>query len=53
MSASGGVVRARIRRGGNRVSGPEQRIRRLGESVQIVGRLLEGEELDFDGEHYK
>ena len=34
-------------------SSPGERIRRLGESVQIVARLLEGEELDFDGEHYK
>ena len=31
---------------------PGQRIARLGESLQIVGRLLEGEELRFDGRHY-
>ena len=29
------------------------RIRRLGEAVEIVGRLLAGEELTFDGEHYQ
>lgn len=29
------------------------RIRRLGEAVEIVGRLLTGEELTFDGEHYQ
>ncbi|MGH2699022.1 MAG: LLM class flavin-dependent oxidoreductase [Actinomycetota bacterium] len=28
------------------------RIRRLGESLQILSRLLTGEVLDFDGEHY-
>lgn len=29
------------------------RIRRLGEAAEIVGRLLAGEELTFDGEHYQ
>jgi probable F420-dependent oxidoreductase len=29
------------------------RIRRLGEAVEIVGRLLAGEELTFDGDHYQ
>ena len=29
------------------------RIRRLGEAVEILGRLLAGEELTFDGEHYQ
>jgi alkanesulfonate monooxygenase SsuD/methylene tetrahydromethanopterin reductase-like flavin-dependent oxidoreductase (luciferase family) len=29
------------------------RIERLREAVEIVSRLLEGEVLDFDGEHYK
>jgi len=29
------------------------RIRRLGESLQIMARLLEGEIVDFDGEHYR
>ncbi|HYP23423.1 MAG TPA: LLM class flavin-dependent oxidoreductase, partial [Actinomycetota bacterium] len=29
------------------------RIRRLGEAVEIVGRLLAGEELTFDGRHYQ
>ena len=28
------------------------RIRKLGESLQILTRLLEGEVVDFDGEHY-
>ncbi|MDQ3957677.1 MAG: LLM class flavin-dependent oxidoreductase [Actinomycetota bacterium] len=31
---------------------PGTRIRRLGESVEIVGRLLAGEELMFEGDHY-
>ena len=31
---------------------PRTRIDRLGETVEIVGRLLEGEELTFKGEHY-
>ena len=31
---------------------PGKRIDRLGEAAQILRRLLEGEELDFDGEHY-
>ncbi|MDQ3916570.1 MAG: LLM class flavin-dependent oxidoreductase [Actinomycetota bacterium] len=29
------------------------RIRRLGEAAEILGRLLEGEELTFDGAHYQ
>jgi probable F420-dependent oxidoreductase len=29
------------------------RIRRLGEAVEILGRLLAGEELTFDGDHYQ
>jgi probable F420-dependent oxidoreductase len=29
------------------------RIRRLGESLQILDRLLSGETVDFDGEHYQ
>lgn len=29
------------------------RIRRLGEAVEIAGRLLAGEELTFDGDHYQ
>ncbi|MBA3349529.1 MAG: LLM class flavin-dependent oxidoreductase [Actinobacteria bacterium] len=29
-----------------------RRIERLGEAVQIVGRMLEGEELSFTGQHY-
>ena len=29
------------------------RIRRLGESVEIVTRLLAGENLDYEGEHYR
>lgn len=29
------------------------RIRRLGEAVEIVGRLLAGEELTYDGRHYQ
>jgi probable F420-dependent oxidoreductase len=33
-------------------SGPGTRIRRLGESAEIISRLLEGEELTFDGDHY-
>jgi probable F420-dependent oxidoreductase len=33
--------------------GAGTRIRRLGEAVEIVGRLLSGEELTFDGEHYQ
>lgn len=32
---------------------PAVRIRRLGETLEIVKRLLEGEELDYDGEHYQ
>ena len=32
--------------------GAGARIARLGESVEIVARLLEGEELHFDGKHY-
>lgn len=31
---------------------PGQRIARLGESLEIVARLLEGEELVFKGDHY-
>jgi probable F420-dependent oxidoreductase len=31
---------------------PRVRIRRLGESVEILGRLLAGEELTFKGDHY-
>jgi probable F420-dependent oxidoreductase len=33
-------------------SPPGDRIRKLGESLQIVTRLLEGEIVDFDGDHY-
>lgn len=40
------------RAAGLEFSAPGDRIRRLGESLQIVGRLLAGEELFFDGEHY-
>ena len=29
------------------------RIRRLGEAAEVLGRLLAGEELTFDGEHYQ
>lgn len=29
------------------------RIRRLGEAVEVLGRLLAGEELTFDGDHYQ
>lgn len=29
------------------------RIRRLGEAAEILGRLLEGEELTYDGKHYQ
>ncbi len=29
-----------------------RRIARLGEAVQIIGRILEGEELSFSGDHY-
>lgn len=29
------------------------RIRRLGEAAEILGRLLQGEELTFDGDHYQ
>jgi F420-dependent oxidoreductase-like protein len=32
---------------------PAARIGRMGESLQIVARLLEGEELTFHGEHYR
>jgi probable F420-dependent oxidoreductase len=31
---------------------PGDRIRKLGESLQIMTRLLEGEVVDFDGDHY-
>ena len=33
--------------------GPGARIRRLGEAAEIVRRLLSGEEVVFDGKHYK
>jgi probable F420-dependent oxidoreductase len=32
---------------------PGDRIRKLGESLQIMSRLLEGEVVDFDGDHYQ
>lgn len=32
---------------------PATRIGRLGESVEILGRLLEGEEVDYDGRYYQ
>lgn len=32
---------------------PSARIRRMGEALQIVARLLEGEELTFHGDHYR
>jgi probable F420-dependent oxidoreductase len=32
---------------------PGDRIRRAGEAVQVIGRLLEGEELTFEGRHYR
>lgn len=32
---------------------PGTRIARLGEAVEIVGRLLEGEELTYEGKHYR
>jgi probable F420-dependent oxidoreductase len=32
---------------------PGTRIRRLGEAAEIIGRLLEGEELTFDGRYYQ
>jgi probable F420-dependent oxidoreductase len=31
---------------------PGKRIRRLGEAIEILARLLEGEELKFEGRHY-
>jgi len=34
-------------------SSPGDRIRRLGESLQIMSRLLEGEVVDFEGDHYR
>jgi probable F420-dependent oxidoreductase len=33
-------------------SSPAARIRRLGEAVTIITRLLEGEELSYEGQHY-
>ncbi len=38
---------------GVRFDRPSVRIERLGEAVQIVTRLLDGEELTFEGRHYK
>ena len=32
---------------------PGDRIRKLGESLQIMSRLLEGEVVDFEGDHYQ
>jgi probable F420-dependent oxidoreductase len=32
---------------------PGDRIRKLGESLQIMSRMLEGDVVDFDGEHYQ
>lgn len=40
------------RAAGIEMSGPGTRIRRLGDAVEIVTRLLDGEELTFKSEHY-
>ncbi|HEV2756599.1 MAG TPA: LLM class flavin-dependent oxidoreductase [Actinomycetota bacterium] len=41
------------RAAGIEFSSAATRIRRLGEAAEILGRLLEGEELTYDGKHYQ
>jgi probable F420-dependent oxidoreductase len=48
-----GWYEAEYERAGLQLDRPRLRIERLGEAVEIVKRLLDGEELHFSGEHYQ
>jgi probable F420-dependent oxidoreductase len=48
-----GWYEAEYERAGIQLDRPVIRIERLGEAVEIVRRLLEGEELHFSGKHYQ
>jgi probable F420-dependent oxidoreductase len=52
IGMGGGWYEPEYRAAGIQFDGAGTRIRRLGEAAEIVGRLLEGEELTFKGEHY-
>jgi probable F420-dependent oxidoreductase len=52
VALGAGWYEAEYRAAGIELDPPGKRIERLGESLQIVARLLEGEELIFKGEHY-
>jgi alkanesulfonate monooxygenase SsuD/methylene tetrahydromethanopterin reductase-like flavin-dependent oxidoreductase (luciferase family) len=52
IGMGGGWYEPEYRAAGIPFDPPAARIRRLGEAVEIVGRLLEGEELTFKGDHY-
>lgn len=52
LGMGAGWYEPEYRAAGIELSPPGTRIRRLGEAVTIVSRLLEGEELTFEGDHY-
>lgn len=52
LGIGGGWYEPEYRAAGIPFDGPGTRIRRLGESVEIITRLLDGEELTFKGDHY-
>jgi probable F420-dependent oxidoreductase len=53
VGMGGGWYEPEFEAAGIEFSPPATRIRRLGESVEILSRLLGGEELRFSGEHYE
>ena len=52
LGIGGGWYEPEYRAAGIPFDGAGTRIRRLGESVEIITRLLDGEDLTFKGDHY-
>jgi probable F420-dependent oxidoreductase len=52
LGLGAGWMRAEYRRAGIPFEAPDTRVERLGESVEIVKRLLEGGPVSFRGKHY-
>jgi probable F420-dependent oxidoreductase len=53
VGLGGGWYEPEYRAAGIDFESPGQRIRRLGEAVEIITRLLAGEELTFEGKYYQ
>jgi probable F420-dependent oxidoreductase len=53
LGLGAGWYEAEYERAGIKLDRPGLRIERLGEAVEIVKRLLDGDELDFSGKHYQ